>query len=567
MINWPMRRKITLIFSVLILAIFSISILSIYTSSSINNNSETVQTEVIPSIDLVNSIETSVHKHVATTYKLMLSPDAKNISSNKNDLIKLEAIVNSNFSKYEKSKLTDEQLTTLESIRTAWEAFLQTSSKAIQFHTRGEVTETLNKQAEMNIHIDEISTLLNDLILFEDKKVAASIELGEKRYMNGFYFSVGVFIFATIIAILGGYFLIHYVQKPIVKISSNFRKMAEGDLTIQPMDVNSTDELGQLSKSFNEMLFTLQSVVKNMEENIVIMADTATSLSTSSEETSKALSSVTVNVMEVANGTNSQLASTTTSMEAFNEISHGMNEAEKAITKVNDVALITSKSTYTGRQAIEDTVISMRSIQSSANETALIVEKLAEQSNQIQQIVSLITAISDQTNLLSLNAAIEAARAGEHGKGFAVVADEVRKLAVQSNHAAQNIDALIDTIRIDIDKANASMKNSLDNVERGISIAEVTERSFEEITSHVADVSKQAQEISAVIEQINSTTYHVQQMIEEVAAVATENNERTQTLAASTQQQNATMQEIAASTQVLSNMAENLQTIVSKFKL
>ena len=143
----------------------------------------------------------------------------------------------------------------------------------------------------------------------------------------------------------------------------------------------------------------------------------------------------------------------------------------------------------------------MESINNNVDTLALVVEGLGKRSFEIGAITEVITAIADQTNLLSLNAAIEAARAGEHGRGFAVVSDEVRKLAEQSAQSAQQISQLITLIQEETKKAVKSMEKVSTEVEQGTSAVNEAGKSFNQIQATVNDVTLQVEEVTMTLKQ------------------------------------------------------------------
>ncbi|WP_407649417.1 methyl-accepting chemotaxis protein [Brevibacillus composti] len=219
------------------------------------------------------------------------------------------------------------------------------------------------------------------------------------------------------------------------------------------------------------------------------------------------------------------------------------------------------------RDEIGTLASSVNQINVSRLEMEKVIQVLGQKSEQIGNVISLITNIAAQTNLLALNAAIEAARAGEHGRGFAVVADEVRKLAEESSRAGGQVHDLILDIQLEVGKTVEAMERNGHAIGQGLNLVNQAGKAFEEITSGVDQVSEQIQTISAAIQEMNASTdtllhtaYHAEQATRESEAHA-------QNVAASAEEQHASMEEISSAAETLAKMAENLQSVVNRFKL
>jgi methyl-accepting chemotaxis protein len=206
-------------------------------------------------------------------------------------------------------------------------------------------------------------------------------------------------------------------------------------------------------------------------------------------------------------------------------------------------------------------------IRSSVDETEIVIKELDSKSQQINEIITLITRIADQTNMLALNAAIEAARAGEHGRGFSVVADEVRKLAEESGTAAKDISRLIDEIRVSISNTVESIEASKNNVKNGsLSVSEEVEMvtgivsTINEITNMIEDVAAATEEQSASIEEITST-------LEDISSISEQSALGTQETAAALEEQSASMSELASMANDLTLLGEKMKKATEKFRL
>ena len=565
--RFSLKKKLVLTIGSIVALLFIINTTGFFGISSLNKENENITQNVVPALKIMGDINYTTEHYSAQANRLILSESVADAKSIQTDLQEIEQTVISSIDQFKQLTLSENEQQLLINLEKNWQNYLSISKQAQELYFNGNSNASMEKSNEAVTSFEAMQKPLEELLNIQIISSENANKTSSDTYFKFLIFINITFISAIIYSIVTTKVLINKIQKPMVLLADNFNKMATGDLTVAHVNIKNNDEIGDLSTSFNLMLDNLVDIVQKIDTNVELVSSTAEELSASCEETVKALTNVSQNIIELSDGASSQLQNTIHTRNSVEAIGEGMNDVNKSIQNVAQLTQTTTVATDKGKESIEETVTKMEDIFSSSKKTAQIVDSLELKSQEIEKIVSLITAITDQTNLLALNAAIEAARAGEHGRGFAVVADEVRKLAEQSNGAANEIQQLIASIREEISGANESMSTSLNNVQIGINIANNTKDNFLEIADLITNVAAQAQEISVVISQVNNSTQQVQQAIEGIASVADSTNDQTQTLAASTEQQNATMQEIASSSTVLTNMAEDLQSVVRQFKI
>ncbi|MCH6263915.1 methyl-accepting chemotaxis protein [Neobacillus citreus] len=374
-------------------------------------------------------------------------------------------------------------------------------------------------------------------------------------------------IIGVLFGVAIAWFISRIITVPVITLAGAARKIADGDLSSDDIKVKNRDELGELAQSFNQMANNLRTVLQQVRSNALEVSAASEELTASAEQNTKATEQIASTIQEVATGAESQVHGVEESSSAMEQISIGIQQIAANTQQVSSSALQTSEGAREGNKAIQMAVQQMNSINTSVNGLADVITVLGDRSQEIGQIVEVITGIAAQTNLLALNAAIEAARAGEHGRGFAVVADEVRKLAEQSGQSAQQISQLISVIQEETGKAVQSMKHSTDEVSEGITVVHSAGESFEQILRSINEVTSQIQEVSASVEQISAGTEQVLHSIKIFAATAEESASGTQSVSAAAEEQLASMEEIASSAASLSRMTEELQQVLGKFKV
>jgi methyl-accepting chemotaxis protein len=350
-------------------------------------------------------------------------------------------------------------------------------------------------------------------------------------------------------------------QRQMAAIAS---QIAGGDLTVTVTPKSDEDGLGN---AFADMVANLRELVGEVANTAGSLSSTSQQMAATAEETGNAVGEIASAVNDVAQGAERQV-------RMVESTRHAIQEAAQAAGASAESAKTTTAAADEARRVADDGVVAatqateaMRGVAGSSRQVATAIEELSERSRQIGGIVATITGIAEQTNLLALNAAIEAARAGDEGRGFAVVAEEVRKLAEESESAAGQIASLIGEMQTETARVVGVVAGSAKQTEEGVATVDRTRDAFEAIGTAVADMTTRVGEIATSVGHISDQTRQAEQDVAEVAAVAEQSSASAEQVSAATQQTSATTEEIAASADALARTAGQLDELVRRFKV
>lgn len=376
-----------------------------------------------------------------------------------------------------------------------------------------------------------------------------------------------IIIIYTLLSILVSYFgIASKIVNPIKDLQTLMTKAGNGDFTVHA-EIHTKDELQTLGEYFNKMIDGQEHIIKNIRNFSEDLSASSEEISASTEEISSATEEIAAQVQQIADNSDRQNGLIVDTSEVLIELSSLVQIAQnKAITaKVNSDS--TLKVAHAGRDEVEKTVAAINNISTASDETEKVLDVLAELSSKISGITKTINDISEQTNLLALNAAIEAARAGEHGKGFTVVAEEVRNLSEQTSNGAQEISTLINKMTGLTKKAVDSMVSSKDAVEKGVLVANNTDKSFVNIISAIDQIATDINQIVDVTKNEVASSEEIVKLIDSVATMSEKTSASSQQVAAAAEEQASTIQNIATGSQQSAEMAINMNNLIEKYKI
>ena len=327
------------------------------------------------------------------------------------------------------------------------------------------------------------------------------------------------------------------MQTSIMRLLEEISGLAEGNLMARA-EVTE-DFTGAIADSFNDMAEQLGDVVKNVKDVTLQISTTSKDVMQSTEH--------------LADTSETQAVQVSDTIAAINEMAASIQQVAENAGQCAVVSEEATKHTKEGAESVRSTNKAMESIREYVQETARAIKRLGESSQEVGNIVQLITDIADRTSILALNASIQAAMAGEAGRGFAVVAEEVQRLAERSTNATQQIDTLIKNIQGEINEAGTSMEESIQRVVDGSKLADSAYGKLQDIENITNKLGELIHSISLASKQQARASENIASTVQEVGEVSS------QTSAASRQ--------TATAMKSLTQISDELNESVSVFKL
>ena len=351
--------------------------------------------------------------------------------------------------------------------------------------------------------------------------------------------SIILFVIIASIATAIGIFFANSITKPITKLSNIMNSVEENsDLTIRS-PIDSKDEVGMMSTSFNKMLEKFEALVQQI-------GSSSSQLAAASEEVSSV-------AQESTNGIMQQRSETDMVATAMNEMAATVQEVASSAESAAGSAHSANNEAQSGSAIVESTAKAIAQLAIDVTEASSVIHQLESDSEDIGSILDVIKNIAEQTNLLALNAAIEAARAGEQGRGFAVVADEVRTLASRTQESTKEIEDMIS-------KLQTGAKHAVEVMEKGRTQAETGE-------TQAKEASESLQAITRAVSTINEMNTHIASSAEEQSSVAEEMNRNIVNISQLADQTATGSEQTTTAANELAQLASDLQQLIGQFKI
>nr|WP_062385350.1 methyl-accepting chemotaxis protein [Pseudomonas abietaniphila] len=537
--NMNIAPRAFLGFSIIGLLMLVLGIFALIQMSKINDATETMATNSMPSIKSLDKLtETSIRLRVLS-YRLMLNRDPDTLQKTV-DLLAMRnkqiddarAIYAKMISAPEEQAAYDQYLALLNDYRRLEERMKSLSSA----NKLDELTTLLS--AELQTNSDQMNVALGKLVEINTQQLNDTNKEATRQYSTAFTMVVTLLIIATVLTLLFAWLLTNSITRPIASALKAAEEIAEGDLT-RTIHVDGTDEAGRLLTAMLKMQSKLRDTLQRISGSATQLASAAEELNAVTDESARGLSQQNNEIEQAAT--------------AVNEMTSAVEEVARNAVSTSEASKNATTSASDGRDLVQETVSAIERMSGDVQSTATLIGNLADESRDIGKVLDVIRGLADQTNLLALNAAIEAARAGEAGRGFAVVADEVRALAHRTQQSTSEIERMIGSIQGGTEQAVNSMRSSTERAESTLNIAKGAGVALDTINSAVVEINERNLVIASAAEEQAQVAREVDRNLVNIRDL-------------STQSATGAHQTTAASSE-LSRLAVDLNGMVARFRL
>lgn len=567
-VNWLFaesigRRIIIMISTVLLIML---TVLAVFAAKTYEYNNKYIS--LTDNLNKINYISSSALKQAKTLSNFCISgamEEDATISKTINNYLPYIKEIRGNIGG---NSIYKQNHTTLDNIETYAEKYVTLYNEILKCGKGKYSNEGSDFANQMQSEASFITTYSNALLQMElsrSSDIQKEINSGFKRMITIICVIIIFTISTTEILII--YVISKTIIKPIGILKQNISLVADGDLTGEEVILHSHDELQKLAKAFNHMGERLKNIIRkvlNVSKNIQLTIDVVTK---SAAQNAIGSIGITKSIENITDRMKEQRGEALNICEQVNEMDSISSEITNKVTRISINAKHSIENAVNGNETIDCYINQLSSLNVVMAEVSKLAGNLKDNADEMNHIVNSISDISQQTNLLSLNASIEAARAGEAGKGFAVVALEIRKLADECKNSTEKISEIIKGVQKYAMEMSKKMIEGMQQLEMGNELADKTRKNFHLIKDGTLVVNEDVDSMIVATKTLVTVSDNVKQNINHIYEMIEENALGTQSISKTILEQSNDSKQVSMAVETLQKLSEDLNRQVIEFKL
>lgn len=538
--NMNIGSRAGLGFTIIGLLVLAMGLIALFQANEMDDATAEIRVEWLPAVQDVGEIGSGLGRTSALTLRTLTMKEGDQLKETVGLVRRINQEISAFLINYEKGIDSPDGRKLFEDFKSSYAKYLSYQERILDgvlaSVERGDEIEVAN--GPLASAADQMMAALNKLIKFNEQGAVHAADQTSKAFDAAVFIIVVALILILMLMVVIAIVLTRSIVSPLSEAVIVADRVSSGDLT-QNIHVTGSDEPAHLLIALKRMQDSLHETIEKISESSNMLASASEELHAVTEDTNR--------------GLNQQSAEIDQAATAVNQMTAAVEEVARNAVNTADDSKAADKSTYQGREKVSQALESINRLVGNVSDTSEEVKLLAQNANEISQVLVVIRSIAEQTNLLALNAAIEAARAGEAGRGFAVVADEVRALAYRTQQSTGEIEKMIEGIQSGTDRAVDAMNESQERANGTLQVAREANDALDVIGEAIAS--------------INQKNLVIASASEEQAQVAREVDKNLVNIRDLSMQTSAGANQTNASSQELSRLAVDLHAMVSKFRL
>ncbi len=538
--NMNIGSRAGLGFTIIGLLVLAMGLIALFQANEMDDATAEIRVEWLPAVQDVGEIGSGLGRTRALTLRTLTMKEGDQLKETVGLVRRINQEISAFLINYEKGIDSPDDRKLFEDFKSYYAKYLSYQERILDgvlaSVERGDEIEVAN--GPLASAADQMMAALNKLIRFNEQGAVHAADQTRKAFDAAVFMIVVALILILMLMVVIAIVLTRSIVSPLSEAVIVADRVSSGDLT-QNIHVTGSDEPAHLLIALKRMQDSLHETIEKISESSNMLASASEELHAVTEDTNR--------------GLNQQSAEIDQAATAVNQMTAAVEEVARNAVNTADDSKAADKSTYQGREKVSQALESINRLVGNVSDTSEEVKLLAQNANEISQVLVVIRSIAEQTNLLALNAAIEAARAGEAGRGFAVVADEVRALAYRTQQSTGEIEKMIEGIQSGTDRAVDAMNESQERANGTLQVAREANDALDVIGEAIAS--------------INQKNLVIASASEEQAQVAREVDKNLVNIRDLSMQTSAGANQTNASSQELSRLAVDLHAMVSKFRL